>query len=142
MSKQSLLFFLSFAVATVATAFAQSDLSEFDDLFSGDGAAATTAAAATEAAPASPAPDTTASEAASTEEAATATETLPAAAAADEWEGFDYQHAGLTQSEFQAAKEAGMSRSKLESLLEIGISPADYLSKPWTRLGVTEEKWL
>jgi len=59
-----------------------------------------------------------------------------------EWADFDYQHAGLTQTEFQNVKESGMSKEKLLHLLEIGVRPADYLKEPWKKLGVTEKEWL
>ncbi|MBO7500610.1 MAG: hypothetical protein J6T45_04610 [Fibrobacterales bacterium] len=61
---------------------------------------------------------------------------------ADQWYGFDWQEAGLSQSEFQAVKRSGMSKEKLEHLLEIGVRPGLYLQKPWERLGVSEEHWL
>jgi hypothetical protein len=60
----------------------------------------------------------------------------------NEWADFDYQHAGLTQIEFQNVKESGMSKEKLLHLLEIGVRPADYLKEPWKSLGVTEKEWL
>jgi len=60
----------------------------------------------------------------------------------NEWANFDYQHAGLTQIEFQNVKESGMSKEKLLHLLEIGVRPADYLKEPWKSLGVTEKEWL
>jgi hypothetical protein len=60
----------------------------------------------------------------------------------NEWANFDYQHAGLTQTEFQNVKESGMSKEKLLHLLEIGVRPADYLKEPWKSLGVTEKEWL
>jgi hypothetical protein len=60
----------------------------------------------------------------------------------NEWTDFDYQHAGLTQTEFQNVKESGMSKEKLMYLLEIGIRPADYLKEPWKNLGVSEKEWL
>ena len=60
----------------------------------------------------------------------------------DEWADFDYQHVGLSQTEFQGLKEAGMSKEKLMYLLEIGIRPLDYLKEPWKDLGVSEEEWL
>jgi hypothetical protein len=60
----------------------------------------------------------------------------------DEWADFDYQHAGLTQTEFQNVKESGMNKAKLMYLLEVGISPSEYLKEPWKDLGVSEKKWL
>jgi len=60
----------------------------------------------------------------------------------NEWADFDYQHAGLTQTEFQKVKESGMSKDKLLHLLEIGVRPSDYLKEPWKKLGVTEKQWL
>ena len=59
-----------------------------------------------------------------------------------EWAGFDYESAGLTQWEFQQAKENGVSRDKLTQLTELGIRPSEYLQEPWKRLGVSEEDWL
>jgi len=60
----------------------------------------------------------------------------------DEWADFDYQHAGLSQTEFQNVKESGMSKDKLMYLLEIGIRPSVYLKEPWKDLGVSEKEWL
>lgn len=65
-----------------------------------------------------------------------------ATALSGEWEGFKYEEIGLTQREFQEAKEAGISRDKLTSLVELGVRPSEYLQKPWIRLGVSEEDWL
>ena len=59
-----------------------------------------------------------------------------------EWAGFDYERAGLTQWEFQQAKENNLSRDKLTQLTELGIRPSEYLQEPWKRLGVSEEDWL
>jgi hypothetical protein len=60
----------------------------------------------------------------------------------EEWADFDYQHAGLTQTEFQNVRESGMSKEKLMYLLEIGVRPSVYLKEPWEDLGVSEEEWL
>jgi len=60
----------------------------------------------------------------------------------DEWADFDYQHAGLSQVEFQKVKESGMKKKKLLHLLEIGVRPGTYLQEPWNDLGVSESEWL
>ena len=60
----------------------------------------------------------------------------------DEWAGFDYEAAGLTQWEFQHAKENGISRDKLTQLTELGVRPSEYTQEPWKRLGVSESDWL
>ena len=60
----------------------------------------------------------------------------------DEWADFDYQHAGLSQIEFQKVKESGMTKKKLLHLLEIGVRPGTYLQEPWNDLGVSESEWL
>jgi len=60
----------------------------------------------------------------------------------DEWADFDYQHAGLSQVEFQKVKESGMNKKKLLHLLEIGVRPGTYLQEPWNDLGVSESEWL
>jgi len=60
----------------------------------------------------------------------------------DEWADFDYQHAGLSQVEFQKVKESGMDKKKLLHLLEIGVRPGTYLQEPWKDLGVSESEWL
>jgi len=65
-----------------------------------------------------------------------------ATATESEWDGFSYEEVGLTQWEFQQAKEAGLTRDKLTSLIGIGIRPNEYLQKPWVALNVTEEKWI
>jgi hypothetical protein len=63
-------------------------------------------------------------------------------ATTDPWEGFHYEEVGLTQWEFQQAKEAGLSREMLTRLVELGVRPSEYIQKPWERLGVTENAWL
>ena len=63
-------------------------------------------------------------------------------ATTSEWEGFKYEEMGLTQWEFQQVREAGMSKAKLMSLLEMGVRPSEYLQKPWEPRGVSEKKWL
>ena len=65
-----------------------------------------------------------------------------AKASGDEWQGFNYEELGLTQWEFQQAKEEGVSRDKLTSLVEMGIRPSEYLQKPWEKLGVSEQDWI
>lgn len=59
-----------------------------------------------------------------------------------QWDGFNYEDMGLTQWEYQQAKEQGVTREKLTKLVELGIRPTEYLQKPWNRLGVSEEDWL
>lgn len=63
-------------------------------------------------------------------------------ASSDEWEGFNYEELGLTQWEFQQAKEDGVTRDKLTHLVEMGIRPSEYLQHPWEKLGVSEKEWL
>jgi hypothetical protein len=70
------------------------------------------------------------------------TEVGSATANEDQWAGFRYEDHGLTQWEFQQAKEAGVSRDKILSLLELGIRPNEYLQKPWLSLNVSEDQWL
>ena len=65
-----------------------------------------------------------------------------AKASGDEWQGFNYEEMGLTQWEFQQAKQEGITRAKLTSLVEMGVRPSEYLQKPWEKLGVSEEDWL
>lgn len=65
-----------------------------------------------------------------------------AQATGGQWEGFKYEDMGLTQWEYQQAKEQGVTREKLTKLVELGIRPTEYLQKPWNRLGVSEEDWL
>ena len=65
-----------------------------------------------------------------------------ASATADEWQGFNYEEMGLTQWEFQQAKQEGVTRDKLTHLVEMGVRPSEYLQKPWEKLGVSEEEWL
>lgn len=69
-------------------------------------------------------------------------ESEPVDALTGEWEGFHYEEMGMTQWEFQQIREAGISREKLMNLLELGVRASEYLQKPWTALGVTEEQWL
>lgn len=65
-----------------------------------------------------------------------------ATASSDEWAGFNYEEIGLSQWEFQQAKNEGLSRDKLTHLVEMGVRPSEYLQKPWEKLGVTEEEWI
>ena len=65
-----------------------------------------------------------------------------AQASGDQWDGFRYEDLGLTQWEFQQAKEEGISREKLTHLVELGVRLSEYLQKPWEKLGVSEEEWL
>ena len=65
-----------------------------------------------------------------------------ATASGDEWQGFNYEEMGLTQWEFQQAKQEGLTRDKLTHLVEMGVRPSEYLQKPWEKLGVSEEEWL
>lgn len=84
-----------------------------------------------------------ASSASSTVEAAPAASSVGTAqAAGNEWDKFNYEDMGLTQWEYQQAKEQGVTREKLTKLVELGIRPSEYLQKPWNKLGVSEEVWL
>lgn len=65
-----------------------------------------------------------------------------ATASDDEWKGFNYEEMGLTQWEFQQAKQEGISRDKLTRLVELGVRPSEYIQKPWEKMGVSEEDWL
>lgn len=65
-----------------------------------------------------------------------------AAASDDEWKGFNYEEMGLTQWEFQQAKQEGISRDKLTRLVEMGVRPSEYIQKPWEKMGVSEDEWL
>ncbi len=60
----------------------------------------------------------------------------------DEWEGLTYEDLGISQEEFQKVRESGMSKTRLYMLLELGITPNEYFSEPWKRLGVTKAHWL
>ncbi len=60
----------------------------------------------------------------------------------NEWADVTAEDLGISQQEFQMVKEHGMSRSKLMHLLEIGVSPNQYFSQPWKKLGVSESQWL
>ena len=51
-------------------------------------------------------------------------------ASGDQWEGFKYEEMGLTQWEFQQAKEEGISREKLTHLVELGVRLSEYLQRP------------
>jgi hypothetical protein len=61
---------------------------------------------------------------------------------ADEWDGVTPEDMGISQEEFQKVKESGMSKVRFLKLLEVGISPNEYFSEPWKKLGVSEEHWL
>ncbi|NLB64750.1 MAG: hypothetical protein GX801_11730 [Fibrobacter sp.] len=63
-------------------------------------------------------------------------------ASASQWDNLSYEELGLSQWEFQQVKKSNLTRSKLLSLLEIGVRPAEYLQKPWEQLGVSEDQWL
>ena len=51
-----------------------------------------------------------------------------------------YEEMGLTQWEFQQAKEEGISREKLTHLVELGVRLSEYLQRPWEKLGVSETR--
>ena len=53
-----------------------------------------------------------------------------ATATGDEWDGFRIEEMGLTQWEFQQAKEGGISRNKLTQLVELHFV-YKYLQKTW-----------
>lgn len=65
-----------------------------------------------------------------------------AKASGSEWEGFHYEDLGLTQWEFQQAKESGISRDKLTQLIELGIRLSEYFQEPWIKMGVSEQEWI
>jgi len=65
-----------------------------------------------------------------------------ATASDDEWKGFNYEEMGLTQWEFQQAKQEGISRDKLTRLVELGVRPSEYIQKPWEKMGISEDEWL
>ncbi len=65
-----------------------------------------------------------------------------ATASDDEWKGFNYEEMGLTQWEFQQAKQEGVTRDKLTRLVEMGVRPSEYIQKPWEKMGVSEDEWL
>lgn len=67
---------------------------------------------------------------------------LPCVAHADEWDGVKAEDLGISQEELQTVKERGMSKRTLLKLLEVGVSPNEYFSEPWKKLGVTEDHWL
>ena len=54
-------------------------------------------------------------------------------AADDEWAGFNYEEMGISQWEFQQAKEEGISRDKLTQLVEMGVRPSEYMQHPWEK---------
>ena len=60
----------------------------------------------------------------------------------DEWAGFNYEEMGITQWEFQQAKEEGLTRDKVTRLVEMGVRLSEYIQHPWEKLGVSEEEWL
>jgi len=62
--------------------------------------------------------------------------------AGDEWDGVQAEDLGISQEELQKVKERGMSRKTLMHLLEVGVSPNEYFSEPWKKLGVSEDHWL
>lgn len=59
-----------------------------------------------------------------------------------EWAQFDYEAVGLSQKEYQSARNSNLTKSKLLHFLELGIRPNEYLKKPWINLGVSEKKWI
>jgi hypothetical protein len=67
---------------------------------------------------------------------------LPCVAHADEWDGVKAEDLGISQEELQTVKERGMSKRTLLKLLEVGVSPNEYFSEPWKKLGVTQDHWL
>ncbi len=68
---------------------------------------------------------------------------LPQVAKADdEWTGVSAEDLGISQDELTLVKSKGMSKARVLQLLEIGISPNEYFSEPWKKLGVTEDHWV
>ncbi len=59
-----------------------------------------------------------------------------------EWGATTAEDLGISAEEYQMVREKGMSRGTLMHLLEVGVSPNEYFSEPWKKLGVTEEHWL
>jgi len=58
------------------------------------------------------------------------------------WSQVDWQELGLTQSEWQQVRESDMTPEELNHLLEIGIRPGEYFTRPWEKLGTDETTWL
>ncbi len=53
-----------------------------------------------------------------------------------------WERLGLSQTEWRLINENNISMSKLEQLLNAGISVGEYIQKPWEPLGMNEEKWI
>ncbi len=53
-----------------------------------------------------------------------------------------WERLGLSQTEWRLINENNISMSKLEQLLNAGISVGEYIQKPWEPLGLNEEKWI
>jgi hypothetical protein len=57
------------------------------------------------------------------------------------WEGFDYETAGLSSQEYLILQKSNIDEATFYELLKLGVKPSEYLAKPWLNLGIDEEKW-
>ena len=62
--------------------------------------------------------------------------------AEEDWGAMTPEELGISADEFVKVKESGMPKSKLLHLLEVGVSPNEYFSEPWKKLGVSEDHWM
>lgn len=51
-------------------------------------------------------------------------------------------HYGMSQAEWKAFKESGMSIAELDELIVCGIVYSEYQTRPWLSLGVSRKKWI
>ncbi len=51
-------------------------------------------------------------------------------------------HYGMSQAEWKAFKESGMSMSELEELILCGITYSEYQTRPWLSLGISRKTWI
>ncbi|MBL8026489.1 MAG: hypothetical protein JNL74_08755 [Fibrobacteres bacterium] len=51
-------------------------------------------------------------------------------------------HFGMSQAEWKAFKESGMTIAELEELVVCGISYNEYQTRPWLSLGVSRKTWI
>ena len=51
-------------------------------------------------------------------------------------------HYGMSQAEWRAYKESGMSIGELEELILCGITYSEYQTRPWLSLGISRKTWI
>ncbi|MCU0609128.1 MAG: hypothetical protein MUF22_05115 [Chitinispirillaceae bacterium] len=67
---------------------------------------------------------------------------LFAAAAWSQESSKPWEEYGLSQTEWKVIADSGISKSKVEDILQAGIGIMEYVQKPWKRYGISERIWI